>query len=29
MHRLILASFLVWLMGFLERRTLRAMGVPA
>ncbi|EYD72953.1 Pyrimidine ABC transporter, transmembrane component 2 [Rubellimicrobium mesophilum DSM 19309] len=25
----ILASFLVWLMGFLERRTLRAMGVPA
>ncbi len=25
----LLASLLVWLMGFLERRTLRAMGVPA
>jgi NitT/TauT family transport system permease protein len=25
----LLASFLVWLMGWLERRTLRAMGVPA
>ena len=25
----LLAAFLVWLMGWLERRTLRAMGVPA